>query len=106
VEPFKIENRTTGFGNPSRSYVSHRLNPADLLVKNPSSTFFFEWEGDEAFGIKSGEKLVVDRSLQPKVGDLVIGINEGKLRCFQFKGDNENFELWGVITWKLTEIRK
>ena len=106
MEPFKIENRTTGFGNPSRSYVSHRLNPADLLVKNPSTTIFFEWEGDEAFGIKSGEKIVVDRSLQPKVGDLVVGINEGKLRCFRFKGDNENFELWGVITWKLTEIRK
>lgn len=106
MDPFKIENRTTGFGNPSRSYVSSRLNPADLLIKNPSSTFFFEWEGEGGFGIQSGDKLVVDRSMEPRRGDLVVAIKEGKLRCFQFGEFKENFELWGVITWKLTEIRK
>ncbi len=106
VDKFKIENRTTGFGNPSRSYVSHRLNPSDILVKNPSSTVFFEWEGEGGFGLQEGDKIVVDRSLEPRDGDLVVGINSGKLKCFQFGKNEENFELWGVITWKLTEIRK
>ena len=106
MDPFKIENRTTGFGNPARSYVSSRLDPGDLLIKHPSYTFFFEWEGGEAFGIQQGDKIVVDRSIDPRQGDLVVGIEGGKLRCFQFRKSEEIFELWGVITWKLTEIRK
>lgn len=106
MDPFKIGNRTTGFGNPSRSYVSSRLNPSDLLVKHPSYTFFFEWEGEGSFGIHQGDKIVVDRSIEPILGDLVVGIEGGKLRCFRFGESKEIFELWGVITWKLTEIRK
>ena len=33
MDPFKIENRTTGFGNSARSYVSSRLDPGDQLPK-------------------------------------------------------------------------
>ena len=105
MDPFKIENRTTGFGNPSRSYVKSRINPSDILIQNPSSTFFFEWEGDESYGISKGDKIIVDRSINPNDGDLVVVISDGKLKCCKFT-DKEDLDLWGTITWKLTDLRK
>lgn len=106
MDPFEIKNLTTGFGNPARSYVKSRLNPSDILVKNPSSTFFFRWEGDNNYGISKGDILVVDRSLDPKEEDIVVVIEEGKLKCFKFMEIGKETEIWGTITWKLTDLRK
>ena len=105
MEGFKINTKTTGFGSPARSYVDKRLDTNDLLVKDPYCTFFFVWEGEEKFGIKKGDHLVVDRSIYPDQDDLVLSTEEGKITVAFYRQIDPK-KLWGTITWKLSQIKK
>lgn len=75
----------------------------DYLVKNPSSTFFLKMENDgpEGSDIKNGDVLVVDRSLTPKPGSIIVVASEGELKVQKHttKSDlEEEVTLWGVVT--------
>lgn len=104
-DQLKINTKTTGFGSPARAYVGKRLDPNDLLINDPYSTFFFQWEGEEKHGLKWGEYLVVDRSSIPNPEDLVIINGEENLSVELYK-NIEPSKLWGTITWKLCPIKK
>lgn len=105
IDPFEISTQTTGFGSPARAYTKRRLSPNDLVIDDPYSTFFFQWEGEEKYDLKWGEYLVVDRSGVPTPEDLVVFSGEEKLEVELFKNIDPN-KLWGVITWKLCRIKK
>ncbi len=105
MDSFTINTKTTGFGSPARAYTTKRLDPNDLLITDPYSTFFFQWEGEEKMGLKWGDYLVVDRSATPNPEDLVIVSGEEKLELDLFKNINPE-SLWGTITWKLCQIKK
>lgn len=82
----------------------HFDGPLDLnahLVRHPTATFFMR-AGSEAreAGVRAGDLLVVDRSLRPAVGSIVIAVRGGELRIERFSrpADDEELELWGVIT--------
>ena len=102
---FTINTQTTGFGSPARAYVNKRLNPNDLLIKDIYTTFFFQWEGDSKLDLTKGDYLVVDRSQIPKPDDLVIFSGDEKLEADYYKNINHE-KLWGVITWKLCQLKK
>lgn len=105
MDQFTINTKTTGFGSPARAYVEKRLNPNDLIIDDPYTTFFFQWEGEEKFDLKWGDYLVVDRASVPNSEDLVIWSGSEKLQVDLFKNiDPKN--LWGTITWKLCQIKK
>lgn len=99
-----INTQTTGFGSPARAYVKKRLDTNDLLVDNPYTTFYFKWEGEESLNLKKGDYLVVDREKIPTDDDLVVYTSD-KLKVDYFKNINSE-TLWGVITWKLCQIKK
>ena len=63
-----------GFPSPAEQYVESPLDLNELLVKNPVATFFVRAEGDSMInaGIQSGDILIVDRSIQPYDGAIVI----------------------------------
>ena len=105
MDSFTINTKTTGFGSPARAYVGKRLDPNDLLIEDPYTTFFFQWEGEEKFDLKWGDYLVVDRSRIPNDEDIVIYNNQEKLSVELFKNINPE-TLWGTITWKLCQIKK
>jgi SOS-response transcriptional repressor LexA len=105
MDQFTINTKTTGFGSPARAYVNKRLDPNDLLITDPYSTFFFQWEGEEKFGLQWGDYLVVDRSSTPQPEDLVIVSGSEKLSLDIYKNINPE-NLWGVITWKLCQLKK
>ncbi len=50
------------------------LDLNELLVKRPAATYFVRVEGDsmDGAGISDGDLLVVDRSLRPADGDVII----------------------------------
>src|SRR5439155_1040388 len=52
-----------------------------VLVKHPASTFPVRVTGDSMIGagIHSGDLLIVDRSLEPRDGSVVIAILDGEL---------------------------
>lgn len=78
VQPFILVPdtplRQIGFPSPAASYLEEPLSLDRLLVSHPSATFFLRADGDAmvADGIRSGDILVVDRSLPAATGHLVI----------------------------------
>lgn len=104
IDPLIINTQTTGFGSPARAYVSKRLDTNELLIDNPYTTFFFKWEGESVNGLLNGDYIIVDREKIPKLDDLVV-YSSDKLKIDFYKNINPE-ELWGVITWKLCQIRK
>ncbi len=85
------------------------LDIHDLMVKHPSSTFFMKMESDgpEGTDIKAGDTLVVDRSLSPKRGSILVVAEDGELKVQRHSvGSNleEDVTLWGVITGLLRHL--
>ena len=63
-----------GFPSPAEQYLEPPLDLNELLVKRPAATYFVHVEGDSMIGagISDGDLLVVDRSLRPADGDVII----------------------------------
>jgi DNA polymerase V len=68
-----------GFPSPAEQYQETPLDLNELLVKRPAATFFVSVEGDSMIGrgIRDGDLLVVDRSLRPADGDVIIACVDG-----------------------------
>jgi len=68
-----------GFPSPAEQYQETPLDLNELLVKRPAATFFVKVQGDSMIGegIHDGDLLVVDRSLRPSNGDVIIACVDG-----------------------------
>ena len=68
-----------GFPSPAEQYQETPLDLNELLVKRPAATFFVKVQGDSMIGegIRDGDLLVVDRSLRPASGDIIIACVDG-----------------------------
>ena len=68
-----------GFPSPAEQYQEPPLDLNELLVKRPAATFFVRVQGDSmtGAGINDGDLLVVDRSLRPASGDVIIASVDG-----------------------------
>lgn len=71
---------SAGFPSPAADYEERRLDINDYLVRNPVSTFFFTVEGNSMEGaeIFDGDILVVDKSVRPRHGHVVIAFVDGE----------------------------
>lgn len=71
---------SAGFPSPAADYADQRLDINEYLVRNPVSTFFFSVEGDSMQGaeIFDGDMLVVDKSIRPRHGHIVIAFVDGQ----------------------------
>ncbi len=69
-----------GFPSPAEQYLEPPLDLNDLLVKRPAATYFVRVQGDSMTnaGINDDDLLVVDRSLTPADGDVVIAALDGE----------------------------
>ncbi len=111
--------------------ASHQaLGLDDFLVPNPSSTVLFRARDDQlkAVGICQGDLLVVDRSLEPRAGQVVVAMKEMGLNLCVFEqrggafrppmtnvwpahpdegcpGGDDLQEVWGVVTFCLHPMR-
>ena len=65
---------TAGFPSPAEQYIESPLDLNELLVYRPAATFFVRAAGDSMLnaGIRPGDILVVDRSLEAADGSIVI----------------------------------
>ena len=67
------------FPSPAEDYNHETLDFNRDLIRNPEATFYGKVEGDSMIeaGINDGDIAVIDRSLEPRDGDIVVGyINE------------------------------
>ena len=120
---------SAGFPSPATDHDDRRLDINDYLVRNPVATFFFPVEGRSMEGaeIFAGDILVVDRSITPRHGHIVVAFVNGERLVKRLQrragrvallaehpdyppleigeGD-ENVELvvWGVVTGKFKRL--
>ena len=68
-----------GFPSPAEQYQETPLDLNELLVKRPAATFFVKVQGESMIGegIHDGDLFVVDRSLRPASGDVIIACVDG-----------------------------
>ena len=78
--PLYTTRVAAGFPSPADDHVDKRLSPTDYLVQNDSATFFVRVKGDSMVdaGIFENDVLVVDRSIEARVGDIVLAILDGE----------------------------
>ena len=112
-----------GFPSPADDFVEQELDLNEHLIKHPAATFFVRVEGNSMLeaGIHPGDILVVDRSLIPKNGEIIIAAVNSELTVKRIqKKDNQvwlttdndwfkpieiteetDFMVWGVVTYVL-----
>jgi DNA polymerase V len=104
----------TGFQSPCAEFAEKPLSLDERYLTNRPSLFIIEAAGDsKRLGIFKGDKLLIDRSLHPKEGQLCLFVinNEFKLSCyfrqkhFALDSESEDF-IWGVVTTLLREFTK
>ena len=68
-----------GFPSPAEDFEDDGLDLNGYLVRNPAATFLYRAEGWSMVqaGICDGDVLIVDRSVTPKDGDIVIASWDG-----------------------------
>ncbi len=71
---------SAGFPSAAEGYEDEPLNLHNWIVRNPAATFFFRVSGDVLCDehIRDGSLLVVDRSIEPSRGRLVVAEEEGR----------------------------
>jgi DNA polymerase V len=89
--PVYMAQVPAGFPSPADDYIADWLDLNEHLVKHPSATFFARAAGTSmvAAGILDKALLIVDRSLKPKQGDVVIAAVNGELTCKLFDKRNK-----------------
>jgi DNA polymerase V len=83
-DPFSHKKlKNSGFPSPANDYVENPININDLLIKRASATFLMRFKGDEMIfsGIKNNAILIIDRSLKPANGNIVVASINGEFLC-------------------------
>jgi DNA polymerase V len=117
-----------GFPSPAQDYIDLKIDLNKELITNPSSTFYGRVKGSsmQDAGIKDGDILVIDKSLEPKDGDTAVCYIDGEftLKYIKFEPDavwlvpanpkfqpikvteENNFCIWGVVTYSIKSHKR
>ena len=83
-DPFSHKKlKHSGFPSPANDYIENPINMNDLLIKRASATFLMRFKGSEMIlsGIKNNAILIIDRSLKPANGNIVVVSIDGEFLC-------------------------
>jgi len=110
----------TGFGAAADDYSERGIDLNEQLIMNKPATFFFRMNGDAMAhaGIQNRDVLIVDRSIKPANGKIIIAAVDGELFIRRYHqtmnslslvaesnnhktieiGEFTSFDCWGVVT--------
>lgn len=79
--PVALESVRAGFPSVAQDYAGGDLSLDERLVEHPETTFVVRVAGESmtGAGIFDGDLLIVDRSLEPRDGDVVVAVLDGEL---------------------------
>lgn len=119
--PFFLAGAAAGFPSPADDYIEKPLDLNELMIQHPTSTFYVRVDGDSmtGAGIQSGDILVVDRSLEPSSGKIVVAFLDGEFtvkrihispKGITLRSENPSyksitvskeadFQVWGIVTY-------
>lgn len=124
--PFFLSRVPAGFPSPAQDYVEAELDLNSHCILHPSSTYFLRAAGDSMTdaGLKDGDLLVVDKSVTPQHGDIVIAAIDGEFTVKQLQlrprlalrpmnpaysiiyPDPDQLELFGVVMHFIHSTRR
>lgn len=108
-----------GFPSPAEDHYDGPLNLDRHLIRHPAATFVLRVSGLSMIGagICDGDEILVDRSLKPQDGQIVVAVlhDEFTIKTLRLRpprlepanpdfptialpADGEGFEVWGVVT--------
>ena len=115
-----------GFPSPAGDYLHESLDFNRDLIKHPEATFYGRVDGDSMTeaGICDGDIAVIDRSLEPQNGNVVVAYinNEFTIKYLDLThkkdgyielrpannkykpiriDESDTFEVWGVVVWTI-----
>lgn len=124
--PYVDNGISAGFPSPALDFVDLTIDLNRHLIKNPSATFYGRVKGESLknAGICNGDLLIIDRSLEPTNGKIVVCYIDGEFtakRVQIFKNEillipeNENYQpirvteennflIWGVVTHVIKDV--
>ena len=117
----------TGFGAAADDYAERGVDLNEQLIKNKPATFFLKVTSEAMVdaGIFHGDVLIVDRSLKPSNGKIVVAVFNGEMLVRRFeKAFNKirlipdsrtssvievdanctDFDVWGVVTYVIHAV--
>lgn len=115
-----------GFPSPASDYVERDIDLNEWLIRNKLATYVVRVEGDSMTGeIHPEDRLIVDRSLEPRHRDVVVACVDGEMLvkrliieegrhflvaenpeypAIELNGDREMI-IWGVVTPSIHKLR-
>ena len=110
-----------GFPSPAVGYEDEALDINDLVVSNPTATFYVRVKGNSMIdaNIFDDDILVVDKSIEPSHGKIVIAVIDGEftVKTLYTKDgvvklipanpeypeillrDEQELNIWGVVSY-------
>ena len=125
--PLAASGISAGFPSPAEDFQEISLDLNKTLVKHPAATFYARVKGSSMMdaGISDGDLLVIDKSLDPKDGDIAVCFLDGEFTVkriavqndgiylmpanSEFKpiriSDENDFLIWGIVAYVIHKTR-
>jgi DNA polymerase V len=109
----------TGFGAAADDYMERGIDLNEQLIRNKPATFFMRVSGSSMInaGIYDGDIVIVDRSIKPQNGKIVIAVIDGEMLIRRYEktinklrlipetpklspidvSEFMDFKIWGVV---------
>ncbi len=126
--PLASEHIAAGFPSPADNYIENSIDLNEELIHHPASTFFLRVKGESMSnaGVLDGDLLIVDRSLDPQPGHIVVAILDGSFTLkkltyskgvpyLEAKHPNhptidlrnyKNVQIWGVAIYSIHGLKR
>ena len=110
----------TGFGAAADDYMERGIDLNEQLIQNKPATFFMRVSGNSMInaGIFDDDIVIVDKSIKPQNGKIVIAVLDGELLIRRYEqtmnklrlvpetpklspieiGEFSDYKIWGVVT--------
>jgi DNA polymerase V len=116
----------TGFGAAADDYMERGIDLNEQLIRNKPATFFMRVSGSSMInaGIYDGDIVIVDRSLKPQNGKIVIAVIDGEMLIRRYEktinslrlipetaklssievSEFSDFKIWGVVVYIIRNV--
>ena len=116
----------TGFGAAADDYMDRGIDLNEQLIRNKPATFFMRVTGNSMINafIHDGDIVIVDRSIKPQSGKIVIAVIDGEMLIRRLEktmnkirlvpetpklspievGEFNELVIWGVVTYVIKNV--
>lgn len=116
----------TGFGSAADDYMDRGIDLNEQLIRNKPATFFMRVQGNSMMNacIHDGDIVIVDRSIKPKSGQIIIAVIDGEMLIRRLEkimnkirlvpetpklspieiAEYSDFSIWGVVTYIIKTV--